>query len=174
MFYLHLFTTPNHKTRTYWIIRSLMVFFMLFYLTNLPVAIWPCVPRSRLWTPTEAGHCINYKVVFITLGTINAVANFFLLILPISQIRWQHMSRRRKIGVSFIFIIGLLYVNTLNLSMDGNWVADRGAKCVHQQHHVPLHQCPQHQRSRQNILPLPLHTVGVRLPQSQTPSPQGK
>ena len=124
MFYLHLFTTPNHKTRIYWIIRSLMVFFILFYMTNLPVAIWPCVRRSRIWTPTEAGHCINYKAVFITSGTINAVADFVLLILPVSQVRWQQMSRQKTLGLSSIFIISLLYVKTLRSSIDTSWLAD--------------------------------------------------
>ncbi|KAK0514360.1 hypothetical protein JMJ35_002977 [Cladonia borealis] len=125
MFYLHLFTTPNRKTRIYWIIRFLVVFYMLFYLANLPITIWPCVPRSRLWTPTEAGHCINYKAVFIVSGTINVVADFILLILPITQLQRQQISRRRKTGVSFIFIIGLfacissimqLYTNVLSTS----------------------------------------------------------
>ena len=125
MFYLRLFTTSNRKSRILWIIRSLMVFFMLFYMANLPVAIWPCVPRSRLWTHTEAGHCINYKTVFITLGTINAVADFVLLILPISQVQWQQMSRRREIGVSSIFMMGLLYVKTLSKRTNKTLVADR-------------------------------------------------
>ena len=125
MFYLHLFTTPNRKTRIYWTIRFLIGFYMLFYLANLPITIWPCVPRSRLWTPTEAGHCINYKAVFIISGTINVVADYILLFLPITQVRRQQMSRRREIGVSFIFIIGLLYVKSLNSSNNKTQVADK-------------------------------------------------
>ena len=110
MFYLRLFTTPNCRTKTYSIIRFLMVFYMLFYLTDLPIAIWPCIPRSKLWTPTEAGNCINYRTFFLISGIINTVADFSLLILPITQIRWQQMSRRRQSGVSCVLIIGLLYV----------------------------------------------------------------
>ena len=125
MFYLSFFTNPSRKTRIYWTIRFLIVFYMLFYLANLAITIWPCVPRSRLWMPTEAGHCVNYKAVFIILGTINVVTNSILLILPITQVRRQQMSRRRAIGVSFVFIIGLLYVKPLNSSIDTNCAADK-------------------------------------------------
>ena len=118
IFYLRLFTTPNCRTKTFSIIRFLIVFYMLFYFTNLFIVIWPCVPRSRLWTPTAIGQCVNFRALFITSGTINTVADFILLILPITQIGRQKISRRRRIGVSVLFIIGLLYVKPLNLNID--------------------------------------------------------
>ena len=125
LFYLPLFTTPNCRTKTYSIIRFLIVFLMLFYLTNLLIAIWPCIPRSKLWTPTKTGNCVNYKTLFITSGTINTVADFVLLLLPLTQVQRQPISRRRGIGVTFILVLGLLYVMTLNSSKDETKVANR-------------------------------------------------
>lgn len=101
---------PGGRTRTYWIIQSVILFNFLFYLANLPVEIWPCVPRSKLWTPTEPGHCINNEEVFVAGGTINVISDFTILLLPIVEVWRLHMSTQRKIGVSAVFATGLLYV----------------------------------------------------------------
>ena len=88
----------------------MILFNFLFYLANLPVEIWPCVPRSKLWTPTEPGHCIKNEEVFVAGGTINVVSDFMILLLPIVEVWRLHMSKERKIGVSAVFATGLLYV----------------------------------------------------------------
>ena len=88
----------------------MILFNFLFYLANLPVEIWPCVPRSKLWTPTEPGHCINNEEVFVAGGTINVVSDFTILLLPIVEVWRLQMSTQRKLGVSAVFATGLLYV----------------------------------------------------------------
>lgn len=92
----------------------MILFNFLFYLANLPVEIWPCVPRSKLWMPTEPGHCINNEEVFVAGGTINIVSDFTILLLPIVEVWRLHMSTQRKIGVSAVFATGLLYVCCAN------------------------------------------------------------
>ena len=109
LLFLRIFV-PSGKNRTYWIIQGVILFNFLFYLANLPVEIWPCVPRSKLWTPTEPGHCIKNEEVFVAGGTINVVSDFTILLLPIVEVWRLHMSTQRKIGVSAVFATGLLYV----------------------------------------------------------------
>ncbi|CAD6591223.1 MAG: hypothetical protein ASARMPREDX12_005038 [Alectoria sarmentosa] len=106
LLFLRIFV-PSGKTRTYWIIQGVILFNFLFYLANLPVEIWPCVPRSKLWTPTEPGHCIKNEEVFVAGGTINVVSDFTILLLPIVEVWRLHMSTQRKIGVSAVFATGL-------------------------------------------------------------------
>lgn len=106
LLFLRIFV-PGGKNRTYWIIQGVILFNFLFYLANLPVEIWPCVPRSKLWTPTEPGHCIKNEEVFVAGGTINVVSDFTILLLPIVEVWRLHMSKERKIGVSAVFATGL-------------------------------------------------------------------
>ena len=109
LLFLRIFV-PGGKNRTYWIIQGVILFNFLFYLANLPVEIWPCVPRSKLWMPTEPGHCINNEEVFVAGGTINVVSDFTILLLPIVEVWRLQMATQRKIGVSAVFATGLLYV----------------------------------------------------------------
>lgn len=106
LLFLRIFV-PGNRNRTYWIIQGVILFNFLFYLANLPVEIWPCVPRSKLWTPTEPGHCINNEEVFVAGGTINVVSDFTILLLPIVEVWRLQMATQRKIGVSAVFATGL-------------------------------------------------------------------
>ena len=147
----------------------MILFNFLFYLANLPVEIWPCVPRSKLWTPTEPGHCINNEEVFVAGGTINVVSDFTILLLPIVEVWRLQMSTRRKIGVSAVFATGLLYVYLPRLFETKGPGLTIIHKWLHLKHHAPRHERRQRQKPRQNLLPIPRRHVDVREPENPFP-----
>lgn len=99
---------PNGKGATYYMIHFVIWFNLLFYIANIPIEIWPCIPRRKLWEPQIPGTCLNNERVFIAGGTINVVSDFAILLLPLVSIAKLQMPMRRKIGVSTIFATGFL------------------------------------------------------------------
>ena len=110
LLYLRLFV-PHGRTKTWYTIQGLIIFNALFYFANLPIEIWPCVPREKLWMPTKPGHCINNEAVFVAGGSINMVSDFAILAIPIVTVWRLQMSQRKRIGVCAIFACGILYVS---------------------------------------------------------------
>lgn len=85
---------------------------MLFYLANIPVEIWACVPRRKIWQPTLPGHCLNNDAVLITGGVVNVVTDWAILLIPLFWIGRLQMPLVKKIGVLAVFATGFLHVST--------------------------------------------------------------
>lgn len=56
--------------------------------------------------------CINYSNLFLSMEIIETIGDAILLVLPIHMISTLQLSRRNKITVSIIFLLGGLYANT--------------------------------------------------------------
>ncbi|KAI1078660.1 hypothetical protein F5B20DRAFT_546833 [Whalleya microplaca] len=80
----------------------------LFYIAWIFAQNLYCIPRQRIWDVTIEGKCINKTALIVSSSTINFISDITILILP-QRIIWNlQMSRARKIGISFLFAIGLL------------------------------------------------------------------
>lgn len=115
LLFLRIFV-PNGRSTTYYTIHVLIWLNLFFYIANVPIEIWPCIPRKKLWTPSLPGHCLNNERVFVAGGAINVVSDFAILLLPVVLISRLQMPLKKKIGVSAIFATGFLYVSPLALS----------------------------------------------------------
>ncbi|KAL9127418.1 MAG: hypothetical protein Q9217_003714, partial [Psora testacea] len=102
---------PSGKTKTYWAIQAVILFNLLFYLANLPIEIWPCIPRRKLWNPLLPGHCINNEMVFVAGGAINMISDFLILLIPIVSIWRLKMPVKKRIGVCAIFATGIFIMH---------------------------------------------------------------
>lgn len=109
LLYLRIFVIVT-GTKTYYAIHFTIWSILLFYLANLPVEIWACTPRRKIWDPTVEGKCINNDVVLVTGGVMNVVTDFAILLLPLVSIIRLQMPLPRKIGVSAVFATGFLHV----------------------------------------------------------------
>ena len=63
-----------------------------------------CVSVTNLTTP----YCAQQWIFTIIQGVLNTLTDIFVLVLPISMVLQLQLTRRRKIGVSVIFMTGLL------------------------------------------------------------------
>ncbi|KAI1367846.1 hypothetical protein F5Y08DRAFT_297148 [Xylaria arbuscula] len=67
-----------------------------------------CIPREKLWHPWIQGKCIDRYVLDVFTAFINLAIDLGIFLLP-QKIIWKlQMSKKRKIGVSVLFSVGLI------------------------------------------------------------------
>lgn len=82
---------------------------VLMYFIAIMIDANACKPREYWWDLTiEGGHCINTRNLPIATGTINAVIDLFILLLPQGIIWRLNMSRNQRLGVALVFAVGTL------------------------------------------------------------------
>lgn len=70
-----------------------------------------CVPYEAIYDFTIAGTCINKHTLEVTSATIHLFTDVTMVFLPQRVIWSLRMSLRKKLGVSIVFGLGLLYVS---------------------------------------------------------------
>ncbi|KAI8625017.1 hypothetical protein F5Y19DRAFT_480069 [Xylariaceae sp. FL1651] len=67
-----------------------------------------CIPREKLWHPWIAGTCIDSYILDSFTAFVNLAIDLGILLLP-QKIIWKlQMSKKRKIGVSILFSVGII------------------------------------------------------------------
>ena len=75
--------------------------FFCVFLTN-------CHPITYSWNPVPGGYCKSVTVEEITSVSVNMVIDTAIVILPMPPLWGLRMPIRKKIGISFLFSLGLL------------------------------------------------------------------
>ena len=96
----------NHST--FWIYHSLIWLNFFFYLIVTFLIIFSCQPIKKTWKPWIHGKCLNSPDIIIAIASVNSLSDFSILVLPQKVIWNLQMSFKRRIGVSSIFLVGLL------------------------------------------------------------------
>jgi hypothetical protein len=73
-----------------------------------------CTPYEANWNPLIPNAVCRFRFPALTLasGIVNLILDLVPLLLPQMVIWSLRMSRSKKLGVSLIFAVGLLYVTT--------------------------------------------------------------
>jgi len=77
-----------------------------------PVVIWfaatfRCNPIKGSWDLSTPPNCaFSLNSLFVSMESLNAVLDIFLVILPISKIKILHLPLQEKIGLAFVFLMG--------------------------------------------------------------------
>jgi hypothetical protein len=104
--FLRLFV-PQH-TAKFWCVQAFVWTNMLYFVACFFISIFQCTPREKIWDPLVPGTCVNYQSYILITGIFNCVSDFLMLMFPIFCIWKLQMAPRRKIGVSGIFLVGVL------------------------------------------------------------------
>lgn len=108
-FYIYIF--PRQLVhRLLWITVTFNVIYGLFYFL---MAILQCRPISFFWERWDGehtGHCVNINVSAWSHAIISIGLDFWILILPFSQLRHLKLNWKAKVGVGMMFCVGTLYV----------------------------------------------------------------
>ncbi|KAI1207268.1 uncharacterized protein F4807DRAFT_435074 [Annulohypoxylon truncatum] len=100
---------PQHtRNAFYWICQVLLWFNILFYIAMMILPNVACHPHERLWNPLIPGTCINTSISSTLVACFNFATDIVLLVLPQKVIWGLQMSIKRKLGISLIFLIGIL------------------------------------------------------------------
>ena len=70
-----------------------------------------CLPPEKFWNRETPGVCINYDIFALASGICEIVIDTAILCLPVRMISSIQLSRRNKIVLSSIFLLGGLYVS---------------------------------------------------------------
>lgn len=88
---------------------SILVVNSLFYSSGVIASALSCRPYVRIWDRRVPGTCINTMILDMASSAFNVISDVAILALPQNIIWRLQMTTRRKIGLSLIFAIGLMY-----------------------------------------------------------------
>jgi hypothetical protein len=106
--WLRIFLPRGKHNYFYRISVFLVCIDILFYSAAFFAINLTCIPHNKIWNPTVSGHCIDSKPLDITSATINFVIDVIILALPQKVIWNLQMTFRKRLGVSTVFMFGIL------------------------------------------------------------------
>lgn len=82
----------------------------LFYSIGALAEIFQCTPREKIWNPLlVGGHCpIDISRLAKASGLLNLLSDVIILCLPQVVVWNLNLPTKKKVGISLIFIMGLL------------------------------------------------------------------
>lgn len=79
---------------------------LCFNIAAALISIFQCLPIEANWDPSIPHTCIDISVAYTTGGSINAVLDAAILVIPVPQIWHLNLARARKIQVLGMFLTG--------------------------------------------------------------------
>ena len=105
-----LFCTGQSRDAIYWAIHVLMFLDAAYYLSALFTFTFQCRPREKAWKALMEGQCINVAAATIVAGAMNLFLDVGILVVPFWAICHLQLPMKRKLGISAVFGVGILYV----------------------------------------------------------------
>ena len=78
---------------------------------NFWTQIFGCRPIAKYWKPDLPGHCIRTLEADYGYGSLNFITDLIIFILPLPMVWRLQLSRRDKMGISVIFMMGSVLVH---------------------------------------------------------------
>ncbi|KAI1173242.1 hypothetical protein F4777DRAFT_458345 [Nemania sp. FL0916] len=103
-----LFVPRGTRNTFWWLCMTLVGIQLSFLVASVFALCFTCIPYQKIWDFTVPGHCIKKSDLEITSATIHFASDIIILILPQKVIWSLQMSLKKKLGVSFIFSLGVL------------------------------------------------------------------
>nr|XP_036587682.1 CFEM domain-containing protein [Colletotrichum truncatum]KAF6798624.1 CFEM domain-containing protein [Colletotrichum truncatum] len=107
-FYMRIFSHNKLCKKLIW---GTIGFNAVFGITFIFVAVFQCSPISFYWTKWDLEHtgkCLDINAIAWANAGISIVLDFWMLALPLSQIRGLNLHWKKKIGVAMMFFVGTL------------------------------------------------------------------
>ncbi|KAI3322932.1 hypothetical protein HD806DRAFT_499695 [Xylariaceae sp. AK1471] len=104
-----IFVPYGTRNAFWWTSHIVIVINVLFYGVSVFLENLSCFPYQRIWDKTVPGsQCLDFKVTPLAGASINVILDLITLILPQKTIWSLQLTRKKKIGVSLVFAIGIL------------------------------------------------------------------
>jgi len=103
----------RRRSAVFWVCHVLIWVIIVSYIIGTLLYIFQCTPIEKAWMgPLVSGpgaRCpIDVLMHLIVSGVLNAVTDAAILILPLRMIWRLNVSRRKKVGMSVVFGVGVL------------------------------------------------------------------
>lgn len=110
----NLFVANKQKSWFFWATATMMCINTIAYGVAIIMTCVRCRPTQKVWQPWLDGTCSaisSQKHTDVATSFVNTALDVLILLLP-QPIIWKlKMTRLRRIGVSLVFSLGLLYVH---------------------------------------------------------------
>lgn len=93
-----------------WCVYILSVAMGMFWVGNVIAEIFTCVPLKYSFETARspAEYCFNSNLWWLANGLIELVFDVIIICLPLRMVARLHVSRRKRIGIAGIFLLGAL------------------------------------------------------------------
>ncbi|KAK8066134.1 hypothetical protein PG997_012881 [Apiospora hydei] len=109
LFYRRLFRPVTHVKVMVWVGIALVTTFCVAYIIIDIVACAPWPSEHGWLDPNTMKRCGAIAPKLVTAGAyFSVLTDFYILAIPLQQVPQLRLSKRRKVGLSFIFLTGLL------------------------------------------------------------------
>ncbi|KAI0197539.1 hypothetical protein F4808DRAFT_293191 [Astrocystis sublimbata] len=110
--WLRIFLTPGQRNFIFWSIHFLIWSNAIYYISGTFLEIFQCFPQQKIWDPLfVGGFCtVDIEANNFVSAILNLVSDLLILAVPQFVVWKLNMSRRRKVGISFIFGIGIFAI----------------------------------------------------------------
>ncbi|KAF2179436.1 hypothetical protein K469DRAFT_596142 [Zopfia rhizophila CBS 207.26] len=105
---LRVFVPDGIRDSTFWISHLLLWANAIFYITVIFVEAVSCSPRAAIWDVTIKGKCLNRLWLHYISADFNSFSDLLVSILPQRAIWNMTMPRKRQVGLSALFLFGVL------------------------------------------------------------------
>lgn len=106
-FYLRIFPHATMRKLLWGTISLSTVLIIVFDL----VTIFQCKPISHKWAGwngDQPGRCLSINAVTWAIAAASIVLDFWMLALPLSQLKKLQLHWKKKVGVAMMFSVGML------------------------------------------------------------------
>ncbi|KAH7114901.1 hypothetical protein EDB81DRAFT_873423 [Dactylonectria macrodidyma] len=116
-FYLRIFPSPTTRKVLYGTLAVTVAFLVTFMIQ----ALVTCRPVSHFWNRWDGereGHCLNINAGTWSHSAISIALSIWILAIPLHQIGGLQLGRKKKVGASLMFSVGIfdIVVSILRLS----------------------------------------------------------
>ncbi|KAI1858057.1 uncharacterized protein JN550_012879 [Neoarthrinium moseri] len=105
--WIRIFVPHGQRNAFFWLCTVVLVINLLYYASAIVAVNLTCIPIQATWDFTVKGKCFNGKALASSGVSVNLVSDVIILVLPQKTIWNLNMPRRKKIGVSIVFAVGL-------------------------------------------------------------------
>ena len=105
--YITIFRVRSFRIAAYTVLGLNLAYFLAVILQTLLI----CQPVAFNWDQTIAGSCGDQKTSDEVIGVLNILYDVILIILPMPMLWRLQMATSRKLALSAIFGMGIMYAN---------------------------------------------------------------
>ncbi|KAK2027147.1 hypothetical protein LX32DRAFT_621229 [Colletotrichum zoysiae] len=95
---------PDHRFQI--LNKSVMAFLICHGLVFFLVIMFQCTPISGVWNPTTDQKCVDIQNVALASAILGIIEDFFILGMPIQQLRNLQLGKKKKLAVCFMLSLG--------------------------------------------------------------------
>ncbi|KAI1813012.1 hypothetical protein GGS20DRAFT_555431 [Poronia punctata] len=106
--YLRVFVPRGTRNFTFWTAHALMYLNIVYYVAFIFLQMFSCNPMEKYWDKTiTGGYCMDIYAVNVSGAVVCLVSDLAIFLLPQRVIYGLNLSLARRIGLGFLFAIGL-------------------------------------------------------------------